>query len=41
MAAIGGPETVRPQGEKLLDAGNVRAPESIQLRNLHQPDALE
>ena len=41
MAAIGGPETVRPQGEELLDAGHIRSPESVQLGHLHQPDALE
>ena len=41
MAAIGGPETVRPQGEKLLDAGHIRPAESVQLGHLHQPDALE
>ena len=41
MAAIGGPETVRPQAQKLLDAGHVRAPESVKLRYFHQPHPLQ
>ena len=41
MAAIGGPETVRAQAQKLLDAGHVRAPESVQLRYFHQPHPLQ
>lgn len=38
MAAIGRTETVRAQGEKLLDARHIRLAESVQLTDLHQPD---
>lgn len=41
MAAIGRTETVRAQGEKLLDARHIRLAESVQLTNLHQPDPLQ
>ena len=41
MAAIGRTETVRPQGEKLLDARHIRLAESVQFTDLHQPDPLQ
>ena len=41
VAAIRGAVAVSTEGQKLLDAGNVRAPEGVKLRYLHQPHTLQ